>query len=117
LPRKSGARAKAISMLGICKWIFQVARQSYRLNSVKHAYKKDRAFLVLYEIVFVKENSKAKILESLVPVNRIIFKASMGICLVAQWLRLHTPNAGRPDSTPAQGIRSHKTQLRPSAAK
>ena len=114
MPRKSGDRAKAISMLGICKWIVQVVRQSCRLNSVKHACKKDRAFLVLSETVFVKGNSKAKILESSVPVNGMILRLLWGF---AQWLRLHNPNARCPDSTPAQGIRSHKTQLRPSAAK
>ncbi|TEA36238.1 hypothetical protein DBR06_SOUSAS18910005, partial [Sousa chinensis] len=27
--------------------------------------------------------------------------------LVAQWLRLHAPNARGPGSTPAQGTRSH----------
>lgn len=74
MPRKSGDRAKAISVLGVCKWIFQVARQSCKLNSVKHAYKKDRAFLVLFEIVFVKGNSKAKLLEFFVLVNRMILR-------------------------------------------
>ncbi|TEA23206.1 hypothetical protein DBR06_SOUSAS5510012, partial [Sousa chinensis] len=32
--------------------------------------------------------------------------------LVVQWLRLRTPNAGGPDSTPGQGTRSHMPQLR-----
>ena len=30
-----------------------------------------------------------------------------GTSLVAQWLRLHTPNAGGPGSIPGQGTRSH----------
>ncbi|TEA39747.1 hypothetical protein DBR06_SOUSAS31510017, partial [Sousa chinensis] len=34
------------------------------------------------------------------------------ICLVAQWLRLHAPNAGGPGSIPGQGTRSHMPQLR-----
>ena len=37
--------------------------------------------------------------------------------LVAQWLRLHDPNAGGPGSIPGQGTRSHMLQLRPGAAK
>ncbi|TEA36653.1 hypothetical protein DBR06_SOUSAS310034, partial [Sousa chinensis] len=32
--------------------------------------------------------------------------------LVAQWLRLHAPNAGGPGSISGQGIRSHMPQLR-----
>ena len=80
--RLTGDTAKAISMLGICKWIFQVVRQSCRLNSVKHACKKDRAFLVLSETVFVTGNSKAKILESSVPVNRMILRLLWGF---ARW--------------------------------
>ena len=40
-----------------------------------------------------------------------------GTSLAIQWLRLHTPNAGGPVSIPGQGTRSHKQQLRPSAAK
>ena len=31
----------------------------------------------------------------------------MQTSLVAQWIRLHTPNAGGPGSIPAQGTRSH----------
>ena len=31
---------------------------------------------------------------------------------MAQWLRLHTPNAGDPGSIPCQGPRSHMPQLR-----
>ena len=31
----------------------------------------------------------------------------LGTSLVAQWLRLHTPNAGGPGSIPRQGTRSH----------
>ena len=31
---------------------------------------------------------------------------------MVQWLRLSTPNAGGPDSIPAQGTRSHLLQLR-----
>ena len=40
-----------------------------------------------------------------------------GTSLVAQWLRLHAPNAGDPGSFPGQGTRSHMPQLTPSAAK
>ena len=36
----------------------------------------------------------------------------MGISLVAQWLRLHAPNAGGQGSNPGQGTRSHMLQLR-----
>ena len=36
----------------------------------------------------------------------------MGTSLVVQWLRLHAPNAGGPDSIPGQGTRSHMAQLR-----
>ncbi|TEA25323.1 hypothetical protein DBR06_SOUSAS21410020, partial [Sousa chinensis] len=32
--------------------------------------------------------------------------------LVAQWLRLRTPNAGGPGLIPGQGTRSHMPQLR-----
>ncbi|TEA31056.1 hypothetical protein DBR06_SOUSAS9610115, partial [Sousa chinensis] len=32
--------------------------------------------------------------------------------LVVWWLRLCTPNAGSPGSTPGQGTRSHMPQLR-----
>ena len=39
-----------------------------------------------------------------------------GTCLVVQWLRLHTPNAGAWGSIPGQGTRSHMWQLRPAAA-
>ena len=35
-----------------------------------------------------------------------------GTSLVAQWLRLHTSSAGALGSTPGQGTRSHKLQLR-----
>ena len=35
-----------------------------------------------------------------------------GTSLVVQWLRLHIPNAGDPDSIPGQGIRAHMPQLR-----
>ena len=38
-------------------------------------------------------------------------KEGDGTSLVAQWLRLHTPNAGGLGSVPGQGIRSHKPQL------
>ena len=31
---------------------------------------------------------------------------------MAQWLRLHTPNAGGPGSIPGQGTRSHMPQQR-----
>ena len=33
------------------------------------------------------------------------------------WLRLHTPNAEGPGSSPGQGTRSHTPQLRPGTAK
>ena len=36
---------------------------------------------------------------------------------MAQWLRLHAPNAGGPGSIPGQGIRSLMLQLRPITAK
>ena len=36
-----------------------------------------------------------------------------GSSLAVQWLRLCTPNAGGPDSTPGQGTRSHMTQQGP----
>ena len=32
--------------------------------------------------------------------------------MVAQWLRLHAPNAGAQGSTPGQGTRPYKPQLR-----
>ena len=35
-----------------------------------------------------------------------------GTSLVAQWIRLHTPNAGGPRSIPGQGTRSCMLQLR-----
>ena len=35
----------------------------------------------------------------------------LGTSLLAQWLRLHTPNAGGPRSIPGRGIRSHMLQL------
>ena len=31
---------------------------------------------------------------------------------MVQWLRLHTPNAGGPGSSPGQGTKSHMPQLR-----
>ena len=34
-------------------------------------------------------------------------KWKRGTSLVAQWLRLRTPNAGGPGSIPGQGTRSH----------
>uniref|UniRef100_A0A8C6C3Q7 mitogen-activated protein kinase kinase n=1 Tax=Monodon monoceros TaxID=40151 RepID=A0A8C6C3Q7_MONMO len=34
-------------------------------------------------------------------------KTGEGTCLVAQWLRLHAPDAGGPGSIPGQGTRSH----------
>ena len=34
----------------------------------------------------------------------------LGISLVVQWLRLHTPKAGGPGSIPGQGTRSHVSQ-------
>ena len=37
---------------------------------------------------------------------------SFGTSLVAQWLKLHSPNAGGPDPIPGQGIRSHMPQLK-----
>ena len=37
--------------------------------------------------------------------------------MVVQWLRLRAPNVGGLGSTPGQGARSHRLQLRPSAAK
>ena len=37
---------------------------------------------------------------------------SFGTSLVVQWLKLHSPNAGGPDSIPGQGIRSHMPQLK-----
>ena len=40
-----------------------------------------------------------------------------GTSLAVQWLRLHTPNARGPGSTPGQGTRSHMLQLRLDAAK
>ena len=30
-----------------------------------------------------------------------------GLSLVAQWMRLHAPNAGDPGAIPGQGTRSH----------
>ena len=39
-------------------------------------------------------------------------KQRIGTSLVAQWLRLHAPNAGIPSSIPGQGIRSHMLQLK-----
>ena len=36
--------------------------------------------------------------------------------LVAQWLRLCTPNAEGPGSIPGQGARSHRLQVRPGTA-
>ena len=35
-----------------------------------------------------------------------------GDFLVLQWLKLHIPSAGFPDSIPDQGSRSHMQQLR-----
>ena len=46
-----------------------------------------------------------------------IHKKSLGTSLMVQWLRLHTPNAGGQGSTPGQGTRSHRPQLRSSAVK
>ena len=40
-----------------------------------------------------------------------------GASLAVQWLRLRTPNAVGPGSTPGQGTRSHVPQLRPGAAR
>ena len=47
-----------------------------------------------------------------------------GTSLVAQWLRLHAPNAGKASSIPGKGagfhmpqLRVHLPQLRPGAAK
>ena len=34
-------------------------------------------------------------------------KGKMGTSLVAQWLRLHTPNVGSLGSIPGRGTRSH----------
>ena len=42
--------------------------------------------------------------------KRIFFRG--GTSLVAQWLRLHTPNAGGWGPIPGQGTRSHVLQLR-----
>ena len=39
------------------------------------------------------------------------------ISLVAQWLRLHTSNAGGQGSVPDQGTRFHMPQLRPGIVK
>ena len=35
----------------------------------------------------------------------------MGMSLVVQWLRCHTPSAGGPGSIPGQGSRFHMQQL------
>ena len=40
----------------------------------------------------------------------------IGTSLVVQWLRLHTPNAGGPDSITGQGIRLHRSRLNLHAA-
>ena len=37
---------------------------------------------------------------------------ALGTSLVAQWMRLHTPNAAGPGSFPGQGTRSHMLQPR-----
>ena len=44
-------------------------------------------------------------------------KGIRGSSLVAQWLRLHVPNAGGQGSIPGQGTRPYMPQLLPSAAK
>ena len=49
--------------------------------------------------------------------HKMLKYQDMGTFLVAQWLRLHTPNAGGPDVIPSQGTRSHMPQLRPGIAK
>ena len=36
----------------------------------------------------------------------------LGTCLVVQWLRLGSPNAGDPGLMPGQGTRYHTAQLR-----
>ena len=58
-------------------------------------------------------------LEQVTQVYNIVMslRQTLGISLVDQWLRLHTPNAGNPGSIPGQGTRSHMLQIRPSAAK
>ena len=40
------------------------------------------------------------------------WRRTLGISLVDQWLRLHTPNAGNPGSIPGQGTRSHMLELK-----
>ena len=40
------------------------------------------------------------------------YKTKHSHTLVVQWLRLHAPNVGDPDSTLGQGTRSHMLQLR-----
>ena len=38
-------------------------------------------------------------------------KQGLGTALVVQWLRLCTPNVGRPGPIPGQGTKSHVPQL------
>ena len=49
--------------------------------------------------------------------NISLQKALHGTSLVAQWLRLHTPNAGGPGLIPGQGSRSymHATAKEPAS--
>ena len=42
----------------------------------------------------------------------IALKCTWRTSLVVQWLRLHAPNAGGPDSIPGQGTRPHMPQLK-----
>ena len=44
--------------------------------------------------------------------KELVRNAGSGTSLMAQWLRLRTPNAGGPGSIPGQGTRSHMPQLR-----
>ena len=43
-------------------------------------------------------------------------KMASGTYLVAQWIRLHAPNAGGPGLIPGRGTGSHMLQLSPHAA-
>ena len=43
----------------------------------------------------------------LVTRKEMVKVCTVGTSLVAQWLRLHAPNAGGPGSIPHQGTRSH----------
>ena len=74
--------------------MIQAAYKKYISNTVNQLY--FNIFFLIGKNIFQKS----------------ISNAGGGTSLMVQWLRLLTPNAGGPGSTPGQGTRSRMPQLK-----